>query len=174
MKRTYLLFALPLLITACKPKSSDNVSSPKTDSVTYPYTIKDPDQWQMDTSKTNTLVVLNLLKAVEKFDTAGMRKYLADSVELNFDYDKYKGPVKGILTIMKNIGDTTKNNTIKMYDWEAVTSKTHSNVQWVTTWYRQTWTNMKGKTDSIDYVDDNMVKNGKVVRVDEYAKHFKK
>lgn len=174
MKRIYLLLAAPLLITACQPKPSSTASAPKADSVAYPYTIKHPDQWQMDTSKANTMASLKLLQAVVKGDTAGMRKYMADSVEVNYDGGKFKGPLQKLLVIIKKEIDSTKNNVVIMQDWEAVTSKADPAQQWVTTWYKQKWTDLKGKADSADYIDDEQFKNGKMVKLDEYSRHYTK
>jgi len=50
MKRSYhlLLFFIPLVITACQPKA-DKLAAASA-SPTYPYTIKHPDYWDIDTS----------------------------------------------------------------------------------------------------------------------------
>ncbi|MDQ6889125.1 MAG: hypothetical protein M3Z56_02435 [Bacteroidota bacterium] len=56
-----------------------------------------------------------------------------------------------------------------MQDWESVISKDKSE-EWVTIWYRQKWEDMNGRKDSTDVVNDLKLKNGKIMRLDEYTR----
>ncbi len=58
---------------------------------------------------------------------------------------------------------------IKMDDWESVTSKDKKD-EWVTMWYRQRWEDNKGIKDSVDVVNDLKMKDGKIIRLDEYTR----
>ncbi len=58
---------------------------------------------------------------------------------------------------------------VKMQDWESVISKDKKQ-EWVTLWYTQKWEDMKGKKDSADIINDINIKNGKIVRLDEYTR----
>src|ERR1700753_358365 len=102
MKKLFSLLALPLLITACAPKSSTNAASAKTDTVSYAYSIPKPDNWSIDTSNANTQTALKALKAYEKGDTAELRKYFTDTMIFNYDNGKFKGPLKQFLTDCKS------------------------------------------------------------------------
>lgn len=164
---------MPLLFIACKQKSSTDATAAKTDSVTYPYTIDHPDQWMLDTSHTNTLTVLNALKSFEKNDTAEMKKYIADSIKANFDGEAFKGTNKQFLVFTKGARDSYKDLKVKMHDWESVVSKTDKD-QWVTIWYKQTFIDLKGKTDSMEVINDFQMKDGRIATLNEYVRHFKK
>jgi hypothetical protein len=170
MKKIYLVFALPLLITACKPKGQS--SDPKTDSVAYAYTIPKPDNWTIDTNTTDTKTALNALKSYETGDTAHLRTYLTDTVTFNYDGGNFKGPVKQFLTNCKMSTDSGRKVSIKMTDWEPVISK-DGKEKWVTLWYTQTETDAKGKVDSVGDVNDILFKNSKIVRIDEYKRSLK-
>lgn len=43
---------------------------------------------------------------------------------------------------------------------------------WVTLWYVEKWTDKKGKKDSLYYVDDVLLKNGKILVYNEKIRHF--
>lgn len=58
---------------------------------------------------------------------------------------------------------------VKMDDWESVISK-NKKEEWVTLWYRQKWEDMNGRKDSADIIDDLKLKDGKIVRLDEYTR----
>ena len=58
---------------------------------------------------------------------------------------------------------------VKMDDWESVSSNDKKE-EWVTLWYRQSWEDTKGKKDSADIIDDMNIKNGKIIRLDEYTR----
>ncbi|HTE01541.1 MAG TPA: hypothetical protein VK668_19775 [Mucilaginibacter sp.] len=173
MKKACLLLVMPLLIIACKPKPATDATASKTDSVAYPYTIKHADQWLIDTSHANTLTALKALKSFEKNDTVEMKAYFADSVRANFDGESFKGTGKQFIASAKGMRDSYKTLSITMHDWEAVTNKTGKE-QWVTAWYKQTSTDAKGKVDSAEYINDFGFKDGKIIMLNEYVRHFKK
>lgn len=172
MKKFLLLFVLPLLITACKSKTSTDAAATNTDTASYAYTIPKPDNWLIDTNITNTKAALKALKAYEKGDTAELRKYFADSLTFNYDNGKFKGPIKDFLITCKNATDSGKTIVIKMTDWEPVVSKDKKE-EWVTLWYTEARTDVRGKTDSVAEVNDILFKNSKITRIDEYERHLK-
>jgi PBP1b-binding outer membrane lipoprotein LpoB len=172
MKKIHLLLISALLITACQqaPKPDAAASSPTPN---YPYKIKHPDNWDIDTSHNNTMVALNALKSYETMDTALMKKCFADSITLNLDSFTFKGTNAQFIKMAMTMGASMKNYKIDMKDWEAVVSKDKTE-EWVTVWYTQHWANATGKTDSVQYVDDVKLKGGKIIKIDEYGRHFPK
>jgi len=42
----------------------------------------------------------------------------------------------------------------------------------VVLWYQEKWTDKKGKTDSLYYCDDVMLKHGKILVYDEKLRHY--
>jgi hypothetical protein len=170
-KQHLLLLLLPLLIVACKPKATEAPAA-STTTPAYPYTIKHPDYWMIDTSHANTMVVLSALKAFEKMDTLSMKKYFADSITFNYDNGTFKGTNAQLLKMATDIGTTMKNMKLDVKDWESVTSNDKKE-EWVTVWYTQKWTGAKGTADSVELINDMQLKGGKIVKFDEYTRHFK-
>jgi hypothetical protein len=171
MKKNLLLLIIPVLITACQQKAATDATaaaSPK-----YPYTIKHPDYWDMDTSHTNTMTALTALKSFEKLDTVTMKKCFADSIDFKYDNGEFKGTNAQLMKMGAEMSGMMKNLKIDMKDWESVVSKDKKE-EWVTLWYTKHWTDAKGVNDSVEYIDDMAFKGGKIYKMDEYARHPKK
>lgn len=172
MKKNLLLLIIPVLITACQPKTTTTAAAASA-SPSYPYTIKHPDYWDVDTSHTNTMTALTALKSFEKSDTAAMKKCFADSIEFKYDGDEFKGTNAQFMKMGAQMGSMMKNMKIDMKDWESVVSKDKKE-EWVTIWYTQHWTDAKGVADSVENINDMAFKGGKIYKMDEYSRHFKK
>lgn len=172
MKKIYSLLLAPLLLVACQSKPGSTNATTATDTPNYPYTIKHPDYWLMDTSHTNTMLALKTLKAFETMDTAGLKAGFADSLEFSYDGGKFKGPFSEFLKMTQEMSTTMKSIKIDMKDWEAVVSK-DGKENWVTLWYTQKWADAKGVADSVELINDMQIKGGKIVKLEEYDRHFK-
>ena len=170
-KQHLLLLLLPLFIAACKPKATEAPAA-STTTPAYPYTIKHPDYWMIDTSHTNTMVALTALKSFETMDTATIKKCFTDSIDFKHDGGEFKGTVSQFAKMAADMAATMKNMKIDMKDWEAVVS-TDKKEEWVTLWYTQKWTGAKGVTDSIELVNDMQFKNGKIIKLNEYIRNVK-
>lgn len=163
---------MPLLILSCNRKPTDSVKTTMHDSAAFAYPVKNIDHWVTDTSHANIIVALKVLKAFERNDTAEMRNYFTDTLMAGFDGGTFTGPRRQYLSSIKAIRDSFKKVFIKVYDWQAVTSRDKKEA-WVTTWILQVTTNRKGKIDSLEYIHDMQFNNGKIVKIDEYARHLK-
>jgi hypothetical protein len=62
---------------------------------------------------------------------------------------------------------------IDMHDWESVKSKSR-NEEYVTMWYTEKTTDLKGRKDSANYTDDVKIVNGKIAEIDSKVQHFPK
>jgi hypothetical protein len=136
--------------------------------VNYPYTVEHPDNWDMG-SNSNTLAALSSLKAWEDGKVDEAVKYFADSIQIKFDAFEKKLSNDSLKSFFNEARNAYKNVKIKMSDWESVVSKDKKE-EWVTIWYRQSWETQKGKKDSTDVINDIQLKNGKIVRLDEYTR----
>ena len=170
-KQHLLLLLFPLLIVACKPKVTEAPAT-STTTPTYPYTIKHPDYWMIDTSHANTMVALTALKSYETMDTATMKKCFADSIDFKHNGGEFKGTVGQFAKMAIDMAKSVKNTKIDMKDWEAVVSNDKKE-EWVTLWYTQKWTDAKGVTDSVELVNDMQFKNGKIAKLNEYLRNVK-
>jgi hypothetical protein len=170
MKKNHLLFAVSVMFAACQQKTATEATITST-APDYPYQIKDPDNWIIDTTHTNTLTALQVLKAFETMDTTIIKKHTADSVTFNYDGGIFKGTSSQFAASAYEMAKTMKDLKLKVTDWESVTGKTQKE-DWVTVWYLQYWTDNKGKADSVQLVNDFQFKGGKIVQLDEYTRHF--
>jgi hypothetical protein len=102
-----------------------------------------------------------------------MGRYFTDSVMANFDGGIFKGSRRQFVTTISAVRDSMAKVNIKVYDWEAVTSKDKKEA-WVTTWLLRSSVNKKGHADSLEYVLDMQFKDNQIVKLDEYTRHLKK
>ena len=156
--------------TESKETAKDSAATATAEPATlnYPYTIDHPDYWEMGNNQ-NTMVALGALKAFENGNIPETMKFFGDSVHMQFDGLDKTLSADSVQAMFTNIRNGYKSMAVKMYDWESVISKDKKD-EWVTIWYRQKWEDMKGKKDSADYVDDLKIKDGKIIRLDEYTR----
>jgi len=175
MKKLLPLFAVALLITACKPRATSDAATSKADTAGFAYTIPEPtNNWEIDSSSNDNLrTVLKALKAYETGDTANMRTYFTDTMTFNFDGGTFKGPVGDFVKECKMATDSGKKVLIKMTDWESVVSKKEKD-HWVSLWYDEILTDTKGKVDSLSETNNILFDKDKITRIDEYVRHLKK
>jgi hypothetical protein len=142
-----------------------------TEDVTYPYTLDKPYKNWKPGDKKNTMVLLNMLKAWETKNVTECASYFGDSVDLAVDY--YHKVIKhdSIPAMLERSWADYENLKIKMDDWESVISEDKKD-EWVTVWYKQSWTDKKGKADSLAIVNDAKIVNGKIIVFDEKVRHF--
>lgn len=148
-------------------KDSTSSASPAV-ALNYPYTIEHPDNWEMGSNE-NTMAALNALKAFENGNIDESMKYFGDSVQVQFDGLDKTMSNDSLKTMFAAARNGMKSLKIEMQDWESVVSKDKTK-EWVTFWYREKWEDTKGKTDSADFINDLQLKNGKIVRLDEYTR----
>ena len=176
MKKMLFFLAGVLFIFGCNENKTPADVTTQTDStktetvatsVTYPYTIDHPDNWEIG-STANTMSALSALKGYEDNNINESLKYFGDSIRLNFDGLDTKvsnDSLKAMFTRWRSMSKTLK---IKMGDWESVKSK-DGKEEWVTLWYREFDDTGKG-LDSIDVVNDLQMKDGKISRLDQYTR----
>lgn len=182
MKRTLLLAVVALFAFGCnsgenktETKTGDSTgTAPVTASATkydYPYTLDKPYQdWQAGDQQH----AVNALKSLKGFETNNIAEsvsYFGDSVDVRLDYLHMKLPHDSLTKYFTMWRNEYTKLTINMEDWESVISKDKKS-EWVTMWYKQIMTDKKGKTDSLEVIDDFKIVNGKIVVLDEKIQHF--
>lgn len=175
MKKVLLFACMAVFIFGCtnsadSPDSkADTLKTTSTSSASdlvYPYQLEgEYKDWQPGDKK-HAVNVMNSLKAFETGDIAASVAAFGDSVNIRFDnfYQKFsKDSLTKFLT-----AERAKYSSIKvhMIDWESVISK-DGKTEYVTLWYKQIMTDKQGRTDSMAYVDDFHIMNGKIVELDE-------
>jgi uncharacterized protein YcfL len=150
---------------------ADEKMAATTDNLDYPYTLETPyHDWQMGDKK-HAVTVMKALKAYETNNIPESMRYFADSVELRFDNYHQKLSRDSLATLFAAGRNQNANVTVRLDDWESVISK-DKNEEWVTLWYRQTWTDKKGKTDSMSVINDARIINGKIAVLEEALRHY--
>jgi hypothetical protein len=132
---------------------------------TYPFVPKYSVNWQPGDEK-NAVLVLNSFKKYVDGDVKGAFESFADSVEFSADKFHFSGKKDSLLAMMIPMRAAAASMTIDVDTWETVYYPDQKDT-WVTIWCKQKLTDKKGKTDSVVLVDDVLVKNDKIVLIDE-------
>jgi hypothetical protein len=117
-----------------------------------------------------------VMKALKSYETGNLndgKQYLADSVNFFVDGFRFKGTRDSLISILNKARAGYKEMAIDMHDWESVKSKSR-NEEYVTMWYTEKTTDLKGKKDSANYTDDVKIVNGKIAEIDSKVQHYPK
>ena len=155
--------------TSTKDSTGNSVT---TDSINYPYTIKNPDAWETGDRK-HTLNVLKSLKAFENNNIDECASYFADSVKLRFDEMDEKVSNDSLKAMFKRWRGMDKSIKVDMGDWESVKNKV-TGEEYVSLWYKQSWEDVNGKKDSLSVMDDLKIEKGKIIELDEKTRKYPK
>lgn len=179
MKKIFLFAATATFIISCNNNSttttnasdSTKTESVKAETLVYPYTLEEPyKDWQPGDQQH----AVTVLKSLKGFETNNMDACMAgfgDSVKINFDYLQATFSNDSLKKFFTNARAQYNSMTIHMGDWESVISKDKMS-EYVTLWYKQIWTDKKGKTDSVSVINDCKIVNGKVVELSENIRHY--
>jgi hypothetical protein len=168
-----ILFVLSIVFFSCKNKSSTDQttgSTTKKDTLNYPFKARYSINWQPGDEK-NALIVLNCLKKYVAGDVKGAVENFADTVIFIGDQFYFSGKKDSLVKILEQTrGDMAIVS--KEFDSWMTTYYPDKKDTWVTLWYTEKWTDKKGKKDSVYYVDDVMLRNGKILTYDEKIRRF--
>ncbi len=174
MKRLAMFFLVGMAFscnnhgTVSTDAMKDSAATTTAMKMNYPYTIEHPDNWEIG-STANTLIALNALKAWEEGKMDESLKYFGDSILVKFDGIDKKMPNDSLKAFFTGGWNSYKTVKEKMTDWESVVSKNKSE-EWVTLWYTQSWETKEGVKDSSAIINDMQLKQGKIIRIDEYTR----
>ncbi len=167
-KMIFLLAAFTLTSCTEKAETAKNETAESTAKMDYPYTIKNPDNWEVGSSE-NTMIALKALKAWENGNVDETVKYFGDSIHVKFDGLDKKMSNDSLKVFFAKSRNNYKTLKERVEDWESVVSKDKSE-EWVTLWYTDISETKAGVKDSIDIVNDMKFKDGKIVRLDQYTR----
>ncbi|MES2777137.1 MAG: hypothetical protein V4722_23375 [Bacteroidota bacterium] len=172
MKQTIFVAAAALFLVSCAEQTT---VTPDSDSIPadmkFAYTIEHrPDNWIPGDIK-HVQNVLNSLKAWETGDIDNCVKAFGDSVALKFDGHETKLSNDSLKTFFKAGRNDIASVTVKMGDWESVISKDKKE-EYVSLWYKEITTDKKGKTDSLDIMDDLKIKDGKIIELTQHQRRY--
>ncbi|MEO6454835.1 MAG: hypothetical protein ABIN97_12215 [Ginsengibacter sp.] len=162
-------------IVACENK--DNKEETKTisstGSVALPYKADYTTEFTNDVSDSDLLVALNSYKYWETGDMNALRSTMGDSVTFLLSGGwKFNGATDSLMKIISTYRDSLSSVSINMITW----LKNHSakdSADWINVWYKEIDTYKTGKVDSAEYVDDNLMKNGKIIYTSSHRQVLK-
>ena len=181
--RKFILFIFSsVLFTACnntatttaatKDSSKMDTTAPVMERIDLVYITEKPSDW-VPGDPQHAAMVMKALKGFETGNLNDTKQYFADSVAFIADYYKFKGPRDSLISEFNKDRARYKQVVITMHDWESVKSKARGE-EYVTMWYTQKSTDMKGKADSANYTDDVKIVNGKIAGINSKTQHFPK
>ncbi|MBV8389054.1 MAG: hypothetical protein JO080_04565 [Mucilaginibacter sp.] len=171
MKQTLLILVLCAAICGCKSNSNTNVASTDTTAkLNYPFTPRYSIKWQPGDEK-NSLLVLNCLKKYVEGDIKGCAEAFADTAEFVGDQFHFRGSKDSLTKILSDMRSASASVSKEFDSW-MTTYYPDKKDTWVTLWYVEKMTDKNGKKDSVYYVDDVMVKDGKIRIYDEKMRRF--
>lgn len=174
MKHSHLLFFSCLVLFGCSSGPTQEVaktdSTAKKETYVYPFTAKYSLNWQMGDEK-NAVMVLNSLKKYIDGDVKGCFASFADSIEFIANKFHFAGKKDSLEAMMIPIRAQISSMSVQPDAW-ITTYYPDKNDTWVTIWSTETTTDKKGKTDSVYIVHDVLVKDGKIVQIDEKQRLF--
>ena len=179
MKQILAFFCMAFVVAACNNKQNKTTETTPTDAapsateVTLPYTLASPyNNWSIGSTE-NVAAAMSGLKAFVDNDFAALGATMGDSIELDFDQFQAKLSRDSALTFFTNARATYKDITIHMEDYVSVISADKKH-EWVTLWYKQSWTDPKGGKDSMTVINDIKLSNGKMVALHEKSARYQK
>lgn len=178
MKRLFFIGCLALAAAGCNnaatdstPATADSTTAAAAEKIDYPYSPTEPyKNWQPG-SQQHVVTVMKALKAFETGDIANSTTYFADTVDLRFDAYRARVSNDSLQKLFSAWRGRDSTIKVEMHDWESVVSADKKE-EWVTMWYKQVWTDKKGKTDSASIVNDCKIVNGKIAVLDEKLQRF--
>ncbi|HTI58394.1 hypothetical protein [Mucilaginibacter sp.] len=170
MKQLLLLPLLCFALFGCTTKPGSEQAKTDTIKPEYPFPHKYSIDWQPGDER-NAVTVLSCLKKYVAGDLKGAFENFADSVEFIGDQFYFKGKKDSLVKIFTQIrGDMASIS--KDFDTWLTVYYPDKKETWVTLWYTEKWTDKKGKSDSLYYTDDVMLKDGKIHIYDEKIRRF--
>lgn len=174
MKKLWIYGCLLLLAAACKNQSAPAAGTESSDAskpVDIPYTLEKPWMNWKTGDPNNAAIVMKMLKAWETGKLDECRSYFADSTVMIFDYYRAKLSQDSLKTFLERTQDNYATLKVRVDDYESVISDDKKE-EWVSVWYKQSWTDKKGKADSISINDEARLKDGKIATFVEYGIHY--
>lgn len=171
MKKIMLAALIAIFAMSCNNASTKENATTATDSssekIDYAYLPANhpPDFWDRGDQRNIALV----LKSLKGFETKNVEQALepfADSVLWQVGSMDAKISKDSLRAMFTNDMKAIASIKIVMNDYEAVISKDKKQ-EYVSLWYKQINTDMKGKVDSMICMDDAKIANGKIIELEE-------
>ncbi|RYZ98281.1 MAG: hypothetical protein EOP47_19705 [Sphingobacteriaceae bacterium] len=165
-----LLPAIVLLTSIISCNNKKTTEADNIDTLNFPFKCNYGTNWVKGDDK-NALIVLNCLKKYVDGDVKGAMENFADTAIFASDDFYFKGSRDSLETIMAK-GRAELVTVTKEFETWLTAYYPEKDDTWVTLWYTEKWTDKTGKKDSLNYIDDVLVKNGKIVKYQENVRRY--
>ena len=179
MTKIILCFSCAIMLLSCNNSKTESAAttdakdSTAKSTVDLPYTASYSSSFNTDVSDADLKTVMASYKDWADGNMANVAKAYADSMQwMRHDGQSYKNPKDGIMKLWTGYRDSLSSITIDMQGWQKLHSIDKKD-NWVATWYKEIDTYKSGKADSGYYHDLNMVKDGKIVVLEQYKRAAK-
>jgi hypothetical protein len=178
MRKVLAFFLIPLCFAACTGNSPEATASTTKDSVTaardsLPYKAEYSSNFTPGKSS-DVATVLNNYKAWENNDMKALRATFGDSVKMYFSNGfEFNGSIDSLMKEATKYRDSLSKVVLTFYAWTPNHS-VDKNEDWVNVWYKEVDTYKTGKIDSVEYEDDNLLKDSKIILTSSHSKKIKR
>jgi hypothetical protein len=178
MKQFFAILCLGFALASCNNADNKTAEPAKADDkstaeVKLAYELTEPYKgWEIGSTE-NVAVAMNALKAFTDNDFTALSNLMGDSISLDFDLFQAKLSRDSAMKFFTGARATYNDLRIMMYDYVSVISA-DKKTEWVTLWYKQNWNDAKGVADSMNFVNDIRLENGKMVELNEKGSRFMK
>jgi len=181
MKKVFAVFLMPLCFAACSGGGTSTTTPADSSSSTMaaapaaaplPYIAAYSSNF-VTGKQSDVADVLNSYKDWETGDMNAMKSTYGDSVEGYFSNGfSFHLALDSFMKEASKYRDSLSNVQLTVYAWTSNHS-VEKNEDWVNIWYKEIDTYKKGRADSMDYEDDNRLKDGKIVWFSSHQQKLK-
>ena len=178
MKKNLLYLFLGMFLLSCNSSKEKSASNETTETgtktaVDLPYIASYSSSFTDDVSDADLKMVLVSYKDWADGNMENLAKVYGDTLEwAKATGEHYKLPNAGIMKMWKTYHDSLSSVAIDMQAWHKMYA-TDKKAGFIVTWYKETDTYKGGKADSAYYHDINLVKDGKIVLLEQYIRPAK-
>jgi hypothetical protein len=168
MKPWIFLAATAVALSSCNTKSVDTYASGNPDTLTYAYKASYSSDFTVPYHPEYAQKVLQVWKMFETAQIDSMKPYFSDSVH----YDDangmhFFGPTVQLLAYAKKDVEGLDSMRFDIIAWQSA-HVNDKNDDWVNIWSRERRYPKTGKADTMMMQENWQVKDGKVIRFDQY------
>ena len=177
MRKYIMLAGIAAMLAACNngeqaATTESTAADSTTAAINYAYLPANhpPDNWDRGNME-NAALVLQSLKDWEEGNIDKCLTAFADSVQWVADGMDQKMSKEELKKMLEDYRNGVQSVKISMDDYESVISKDKQS-EYVGMWYKEVVTDKSGKMDSAYYMDDALIKNGKIALIDSKHRRF--
>jgi hypothetical protein len=176
MKQFIAILCIGFALAACNSETKETKAAEPAATaadVKLPFELREPyANWSIGSNE-NVASAMKGLKAFVDKDFDALAAVTGDTLRIDFDAFQATMSRDSAIAFFKNARTSYGDIKIIMDDYVSVISADKKS-EWVTLWYKQVQTDAKGVVDSMNYINDIRLVNGKMVQLNEKGSRFMK